>query len=144
MTRYFMTVNEAVQLVLQAAALAAASEVFLLDMGEPIKITDLARRLIRLAGLIPEVDINIEYTGRRPGEKLEETLANGSLEATSNPKVFEVPLTHPGAYVLATAVADLEDAALAGETHQAVSLLSALAEGTLNVQTHPLMFPSAS
>ena len=144
MTRYFMTVNEAVQLVLQAAALAAASEVFLLDMGEPIKITDLARRLIRLAGLIPEVDINIEYTGRRPGEKLEETLTNGSLEATSNPKVFEVPLTHPGAQVLAKAVADLEDAALAGETRQAVSLLNALAEGSLKPMPHPLMSSSTS
>ena len=120
------------------------SEVFLLDMGEPIKITDLARRMIRLAGLIPEVDINIEYTGRRPGEKLEETLANGSLEATSNPKVFEVPLTHPGAHILATAVADLEDAALAGETRQAVSLLSALAEGSLSAQAYPRMSPSAN
>ena len=142
MTRYFMTANEAVQLVLQAAALAAASEVFLLDMGEPIKITDLARRLIRLAGLIPEVDINIEYTGRRPGEKLEETLAIGLLEATSNPKVFEVPLTHPGAHVLTAAVADLEDAALAGESSRVVLLLSTLAEGSLNAKGHPLMSQS--
>jgi FlaA1/EpsC-like NDP-sugar epimerase len=131
MTRYFMTVNEAVELVLQAATLATGSELFLLDMGEPVRIEALARRLIRLSGLQPDVDIKIEYTGKRPGEKLEEKLSNGPVNVTSNPKIFEVPLSHPGAYALADAVEDLELAAQAGDTDKVVTLLSGLAQGTL-------------
>ena len=75
--RYFMTTREAVQLLLQASALGAAEEgggIFVLDMGEPIKIVDLARRMIRLAGLTPDRDIEIVYTGLRPGEKKGESL----------------------------------------------------------------------
>lgn len=131
MTRYFMTVDEAVQLVLQAAALARDSEVFLLDMGEPVRIEHLARRLIRLAGLIPDVDIKVEFSGIRPGEKLNEELAVGPVNTTSHPKIFEVPLSHPGAGTLAEAVSTLEQAATAGDTDTVVNLLSALAEGTL-------------
>lgn len=134
MKRYFMTVNEAVLLVLQAAALAKGSEVFLLDMGEPVRIDELARRLIRLAGLIPDVDIKVDYTGIRPGEKLEEILANGPVDVTSNPKVLEVRLDHPGAHVLADAVADLEEAALAGDSERVVTLLDSLARGRLRVR----------
>lgn len=131
MTRFFMTVDEAVQLVLQAGSLASGSELFLLDMGEPVRIEALARRLIRLAGLLPDVDIKIEYTGRRPGEKLEEKLSNGPVDVTSNPKIFEVPLLHPGAYVLAEAIEDLENAARDGETQRVIELLNGLAQGTL-------------
>ncbi len=115
MKRYFMTVGEAVQLVLQASALSRGSEVFLLDMGESVRIDDLARRLIRLAGLIPDVDIDIEYTGVRPGEKLEEQLATGPVDATSNLKVFEVKITGPRVGMLAESVEDLEHAALHGD-----------------------------
>jgi FlaA1/EpsC-like NDP-sugar epimerase len=134
MTRYFMTVDEAVQLVLQSAALARDSEVFLLDMGEPVRIEHLARRLIRLAGLIPDVDIEVEFTGIRPGEKLTEELAVGPVNTTAHPKIFEVPLSHPGAATLADAVSALEVAAESGDTGAIVKLLSALAEGSLAAQ----------
>ena len=83
MVRYFMTIPEAVQLVIQAGALAKGGEVFLLDMGEPVKIVDMARDMIRLSGLQPDVDIKIEYTGIRPGEKLYEELLTAEEGSTS-------------------------------------------------------------
>jgi FlaA1/EpsC-like NDP-sugar epimerase len=90
MRRYFMTIPEAVQLVLQAAALGKGGEVFVLDMGDPVKISDLAEDLIRLSGLEVGTDIEISFTGVRPGEKLYEELFFGEDDATptSHPKIL--------------------------------------------------------
>ncbi len=92
MTRYFMTIPEAVQLVIQAAVLGKGGEIFVLDMGDPVKIVDLARDLITLSGLQPDRDIEIAITGLRPGEKLEEALFNEveSYTLTAHEKIFVV------------------------------------------------------
>lgn len=89
-TRYFMTIPEATQLVIKAGAMAKGGEVFVLDMGDPVRIDDLARDMIRLSGFEPDVDIKIEYTGLRPGEKLYEELlmAEEGLEKTAHEKIF--------------------------------------------------------
>jgi FlaA1/EpsC-like NDP-sugar epimerase len=88
-----MTIPEAVQLVIQAGSLGQRGEIFLLDMGDPVKIVDLARNLIELSGLVPEKDVQIEFTGLRPGEKLnEELLISGEqgVRSTKFSKIFVV------------------------------------------------------
>jgi len=90
MTRYFMTIPEAVQLVTQAGALSQGGEIFILDMGQPVRIVDLAHDLVRLSGLEPDKDIEVRFTGIRPGEKLFEELSTASegIQRTAHPKIF--------------------------------------------------------
>lgn len=88
--RYFMTIPEACMLVLEAGAMGEGGEIFIFDMGSPVKIVNLARKMIRLAGFRPEIDIKIEYTGLRPGEKLYEELLNHkeTTQPTYHPKIM--------------------------------------------------------
>ena len=94
MTRFFMSIEEAVQLVLQAAALSQGGEVFMLDMGQPVRIVDLAQRMIRLSGRRVADEVRIEITGPRPGEKLAEELrtADEMTFPTTHPQILAV---HP-------------------------------------------------
>jgi O-antigen biosynthesis protein WbqV len=133
--RYFMTIPEAVQLVLRAVALSAGdveppTGVLTLEMGEPVKIIDLARRMIELQGLVPDRDIEIKITGLRPGEKLTEALVD--INETARPKAEGVteatPLT-PLTPISAEALAALEVAALAGDEFSVRTQLFALVEG---------------
>lgn len=134
MTRYFMTVREAVELILQASALgqsAPASEagkIYLLEMGEPVKILDLARQMIRLAGLRLEQDIEIVFTGRRPGEKLHEELFHGDepLVATEHPGLKLAAPRTANEELLARGLDDLERLARTGEVEAALDLLQRL------------------
>lgn len=113
--RYFMSVNEAAQLVLQAGAMGKAGEIFILDMGEQIKILDLAKELISLYGLKPEEDIKIKFIGLRPGEKLfEETLLNSEKDkATKADKIYIAQSDYFDPRVLRRKIKDLEKTAKA-------------------------------
>jgi FlaA1/EpsC-like NDP-sugar epimerase len=97
MTRYFMTIPSAVQLVLQATTLGSNGEIYMLDMGDPVKITNLARRLIEMSGLRPGHDIKIQIVGTRPGEKLHEQLwsDSASVYPTCFPSVLRVEPSPP-------------------------------------------------
>ena len=124
-TRYFMTIPEAATLVIQAGAMAKGGEVFLLDMGEPVKIYDLAAQMIRLHGLEPEKDIQIEVTGLRPGEKIYEELLIDCEAAlpTGHPKIFCAREAKLGWQELEPQLTSLLDAAADCEVTECVSVL---------------------
>ena len=110
MKRYFMTIPEAVSLVLTAGALAHGGEIFVLDMGKPVRIYDLACDLIRMSGLEPERDIKIKITGLRPGEKLFEelSLSSESVDRTAHEKIFIMRARAPHSALLTAALSELE------------------------------------
>jgi FlaA1/EpsC-like NDP-sugar epimerase len=128
MTRYFMTIPEAVSLIVQAGAIGGRGEVFVLDMGEPVRIVDLAADMIRLSGREPKAEIAIEFIGVRPGEKLHEELwsADETVSATEYSKILHV--TRPGvdAAWLEEELAELERLVDAGETLELVAKLGAM------------------
>jgi FlaA1/EpsC-like NDP-sugar epimerase len=116
--RYFMTIPEAVQLVIQAGSLGRQGEIFLLDMGDPVKIVDLARNLIELSGLVPDQDVKIVFTGLRPGEKLYEELFGDHADAvrsTEYPKIFVVKGSSHSQLYLEQYLKELEEAAHVGD-----------------------------
>lgn len=125
-TRYFMTIQEAVHLVLQAGALAEGGEVFVLDMGKPVSIMDLARQMVAASGYTvrdedtPEGDIEIEVTGLRPGEKLSEELTlSGNLIGTPHPKIFSVQEDGLAGLEVAAALRALREALIASDEEKA-------------------------
>ncbi|HJU19656.1 MAG TPA: nucleoside-diphosphate sugar epimerase/dehydratase, partial [Stellaceae bacterium] len=134
-SRFFMTVREAVELVLQAAALSPAGEmaetrgkIFVLDMGEPVRIVDLAQQMIRLAGRRPGHDVAIEFVGLRPGEKLHEELfhADEPLLPTLHPAIRLAAPRSADRAMLARALDELEQLARAGDEERVLALLARL------------------
>ncbi|MCD1266826.1 polysaccharide biosynthesis protein [Shinella sumterensis] len=134
MTRYFMAIPEAAELIVQAGALSVGGDVFLLDMGEPVRIGDLAENMIRLAGFHvrdsknPDNGIAIEVIGKRPGEKLFEELFydRNNARPTRHPKIMRADSTGIARYDIAAWLRDIEQAILAGDEMQAKKLLFAL------------------
>jgi O-antigen biosynthesis protein WbqV len=129
MVRYFMTVREAVELVLQAGTLKGKNgEVYVLDMGQPVKILDLAEQMIRLSGLKPHVDIKIEFTGLRPGEKMFEELFHPTEESakTAHEGIWLADLPLVPMQALAGKLAKLYEACNGRNAQEVVKSLKAL------------------
>jgi len=139
MTRYFMTIPEAVSLVVQAGAIGAAGQVFVLDMGEPVKIVDLARNMIRLSGKEPDRDVSIEVIGVRPGEKLHEELwgADETVSPTEHAKISRATRAPVDASWLDEQLAELERLVEGGETLELVSRVARMVAEPRRVGVEP-------
>lgn len=127
-TRYFMTIPESVQLVLEAGAMGNGSEIFLFEMGPPIKIVDLAVQMIKLAGLVPEKDIKIIYSGLRPGEKLHEELLNQEEHAipTHHPKIKRAKTIRYSHSFIANAILEILDLNQLNDPYDTIRKLKAI------------------
>jgi FlaA1/EpsC-like NDP-sugar epimerase len=143
MTRYFMTIPEAVQLVVQAGAIGESGHVYVLDMGEPIRIVDLAEKMIRLSGKEPGTDVPVEFVGARPGEKLHEELVGEDevVSPSSHPAIMLVTRSASDASWLDAELTELERLVEAGDTLEAVGALSRIVR---QPRTAPVADPSAS
>jgi FlaA1/EpsC-like NDP-sugar epimerase len=130
MTRYFMSVREAVQLVLQGAALANGGEVFTLAMGEPVTILDLARKVIRMSGRVPDKDVEIAIVGARPGEKLVEEIVDLTEESvpSEHPSIYVSRAPLPDQAVLGRAIREMEGLALNGSAQELATRMKELTQ----------------
>jgi FlaA1/EpsC-like NDP-sugar epimerase len=128
MTRYFMTIPEAVSLIVQAGAIGGRGQVYVLDLGEPVKIIELARNMIRLSGKEPEAEIPITFVGVRPGEKLHEELwtEGETVGPTSHPKILRAARPPIDVEWLEDELGELEQMVARGETLDVVSKLAAM------------------
>ncbi len=127
-TRYFMSIGEAARLVIQAGAMSRNGEVFLLDMGQPVKIRDLALQMIELSGLVPEKDIPLQYTGLRPGEKLYEELLidPAKSQPTKHPRIFSSEEPLPESEVLQKEIQLLSEAISKRDLNSALASMKRL------------------
>ena len=146
MTRYFMTIPEAVQLVIQAGAIGGRGQVYVLDMGEPVRIVDLAETMIRLSGKEPGRDIRIEFIGARPGEKLREELwsADESVVPSSHEAILLVTRPPIDAVWLESELEELEQLVEAGETLELVGRLNAVMAAPRRIVAAPVASEEAT
>jgi FlaA1/EpsC-like NDP-sugar epimerase len=142
MTRFFMTIPEAASLVIQAGAIGGRGDVFVLDMGEPVRIIDLAMQMIRLSGKEPERDIDVQVVGARPGEKLHEELwgEGETVVPTSHAKIMRVSGPIVDAEWLEEELADLERLVEDGETLEVVSRLSMMMRAPRLLEARPPVY----
>jgi FlaA1/EpsC-like NDP-sugar epimerase len=128
MTRFFMTIPEAVALVIQAGAIGGRGRILVLDMGEPIRIVDLARNMIRLSGKEPDRDVQIAFIGARPGEKIHEELfaAGETWKPTTHPKIVALDASPVERVWLEAKLDELERLVEAGDTLELVGRLAAI------------------
>ncbi|HEX3455325.1 MAG TPA: polysaccharide biosynthesis protein, partial [Gaiellaceae bacterium] len=145
MTRFFMTIPEAVSLVVQAGSIGGRGDIFVLDMGEPVRILDLARNMIQLSGLEPDRDVPIEFTGALPGEKLHEELWSDeeTVHETKHPKILRLTRPQIDSAWLDEELAELERFVDEGETLELVSRLGAMVKEPRRVATETTVTESA-